>query len=185
MPRKTPRQKPHESEQSVGTPREFLHAIEGRFGPIVIDLAATAGNAVVPEYFGPGSPYGEDSLQQNWVRRGLSYLNPEFGYIPPWAKKAAVEGALGAQVALLVPASLGSDWYVDHVKDRAMVLILKPRLTFVGHSDQYPKDLMLCLFGPRWFGGVFHWYWDAEIQPQLPRRPESKILEMGALLAAA
>lgn len=183
--RKAPRQKPHESIQSVGTPRGFLHAVEARFGPIVIDLAAAPSNRVVEEWFGPGSPYGEDALARNWVRRGLSWLNPEFGYISPWAEKCASEAALGAQVALLVPASLGSDWYVDHIKDRAMTLILKPRLTFVGHSDQYPKDLMLCMFGPRWFGGVFHWFHEAADQPQLPRRPASQILDVTGVPFAA
>lgn len=181
MARKSPRQKPHESVQSVGTPRAFLRTLSRRFGRIVIDLAADGSNRVVREYYGPGSPWGTDSLARNWVRPGLCFLNPEFTYIMPWAAKSAQESRLGAQVALLTPASLGSDWWVKYVQPYALSLILKPRLTFIGHDTQYPKDLMLSLFGPRWFPAVRVWYHEEPDQPWLPDRRPSGILECGAL----
>jgi hypothetical protein len=43
--RTVPRQKPHQSEQDVGTPWELIRAVEARFGAIKFDLAATEENA--------------------------------------------------------------------------------------------------------------------------------------------
>jgi hypothetical protein len=50
---KMPRQKPTESKQDYGTPKDFLKAVEERFGVITFDLAAHKGNNVCPNYFAP------------------------------------------------------------------------------------------------------------------------------------
>lgn len=42
-----------DSKQDYSTPRRFLDAVEKRFGTIVFDLAAHAGNHIVPRYFAP------------------------------------------------------------------------------------------------------------------------------------
>lgn len=163
-----PKQKPHRSEQTVGTPRAFLIAIERRFGPIVIDLAATEDNRVCAEYLGPGSPLGWDSLLVPWRhQRGWQFLNPPFGDIAPWAQKCAEESAKGAHVLFLVPASVGSNWFNTWVRPHAYVFELTPRLTFVGHTQVYPKDLILCCYGPERFVGRDSWNWRATAIQQL------------------
>src|ERR1017187_9990574 len=48
-----PVQKPHSSKQAVGTPDDFLEALQKRFGKITIDLAAHKANHVVDRYFAP------------------------------------------------------------------------------------------------------------------------------------
>jgi phage N-6-adenine-methyltransferase len=159
-PRAMPAQQPGNSKQDYATPREFLDAVERRFGPIRFDLAAHHGNHVVENYYGPGSPKGEDSFKQNWsLLGGVLWLNPEFADIAPWAEKCKTDGAAGARVKMLVPASVGSDWFREHVHHRALVLALSPRLTFVGETDPYPKDLMLCAFGPWIAPGFDCWRW--------------------------
>ena len=144
------------SKQDYGTPPEFLEAVRLRFGPISFDLAATIENSVCGEWF-----YGptQDSLAQDWaLHDGLLWLNPPFANIAPWAEKSAACRHRRGWLLLLTPASIGTDWFAEHVKDNAIVLGLSPRLTFVGTTDPYPKDLMLSCFG---FGmsGFDTWRW--------------------------
>jgi phage N-6-adenine-methyltransferase len=137
------------SRQDWGTPREFLAAVERRFGRINWDLAAHAENHVVPSYFGPGSANGEDSLAQDWSQLGgVLFLNPPFANIEPWVAKASAECVSRTDWTLvLVPASIGTNWFAKHVQPFAHVLGLSPRIKFVGADDFYPKDLMLACYG--------------------------------------
>lgn len=153
-----PMQKPRgKSKQDYGTPREFIDAVEKRFGALAWDLACTRENAKAPSgYYFPES----DSLQQVWhALPGNLWLNPPFANIEPWAEKLRRECAWRQAFAfLLTPASIGSCWFADEVRDHAMVLGLSPRMTFAGEPDPYPKDLMLSVFG---FGlsGFHTWRW--------------------------
>lgn len=163
-----PAQKPHRSVQDVGTDPEFLPRVVERFGEITLDLAATADNFVglrsdaglEYSYCGPGAKY-EDALapQCSWITDGLAWLNPPFGVIMPWAKKAAEQSEWGARIALLVPASVGANWFNLYVRPYAYILELTPRLTFVGHKNAYPKDLILAYYSPERLIGRAAWDW--------------------------
>jgi hypothetical protein len=133
-----------DSVQEVSTPPEFLRAVEARLGmQITWDLAADASNHVADRWYGPGSRYGEDSLIAPWDGIGLGWLNPPFKMIKKFAAKCAVTTET---VAMLIPASVATNWYAELIHGRAMVTPLRPRLTFVGHKDPYPKDMMLCCY---------------------------------------
>jgi hypothetical protein len=159
-----PAQRPGRSEQVVATPRNFLITVEQKFGPIAFDLAANAENAVtnrdgqIGDYFGPGSIAGPDALALTWPACGLNWLNPPFGDIRPWAEKCVAEAARGARTLLLVPASVGAEWF-GVLREHAFIFELSPRITFVGHTGPYPKDLVLAYFGPEGFVGRAHWRW--------------------------
>lgn len=153
-----PAQKPHRSEQDVRTPPEFLVEVQERFGFIMWDLAATAENTVAAWHFGPGG-MSEDSLTAEWPRSGLLWLNPPYGNIAPWAKKCAQACELGSRIAMLVPASVGANWFNAWVRPYAYVFEITPRLTFVGHSHPYPKDLILAVYTPEGFVGRDSWHW--------------------------
>jgi phage N-6-adenine-methyltransferase len=157
-----PRQKPGLSVQSVGTPREFLDAVERRFGPITLDLAATSENKVCELHFGPGTTLrgGEDALDPkvSWAGRSLRFCNPPFGDIEPWAQKCAAERR-DAFIALLTPASVGSEWFAAHVHQKALVLALRPRIRFVNHEAGFPRDLLLNVYGPLVAPGFDLWRW--------------------------
>lgn len=159
--RKMPVQKPGQSEQTVGTPPEFVKACSARFGTVKLDLAATKENAVALVYLGPGSNLAEDSLTTSWanITRGIAFLNPPFDDIGPWAEKCVHESFQGARILLLVPASVGADWFNAWLRPRAYIFELSPRLTFVGHTSPYPKDMVLAYFGPEWFIGRAYWRW--------------------------
>lgn len=159
------------SKQDYQTPPEFIDAVAKRFGRPTFDLAATAGQQIlgVDHFFTPE----QDSLRQSWVNlrtpteddavARVAWLNPPFAKIAPWADKLTSECRwLRRWTLMLVPASVGSEWYAKHVHGKALVLGLSPRLTFVGERTPYPKDLMLVCVG---FGtvGFDTWRWDRAI----------------------
>ncbi len=163
----TPTQKRHRSEQVVSTPRDFIAAVQARFGPLVFDLAATRANSVcLGDYLGPGSSFVEDAFTPGFSWAGLgannpgySWLNPEYANIGPWAERCVTESAKGLHVLMLAPAAVGSEWFNAHVRPNAYVFELTPRLKFVGHAHAYPKDLILACFGPERFVGRASWRW--------------------------
>ena len=150
-----PRQKPGQSKQDYGTPIAFLHAVESRFGKIDFDLAARGDNCVTLDHYTPE----QDSLTQDWTLPGVrvAFLNPPFGDIEPWAAKLSTCALLPRWTLMLVPASVDSHWYRDHVLGKMMIWGI-PRMQFVGGESSYPKALMLCGagFGVHGFG---YWAW--------------------------
>ena len=148
--------KRHVSRQDIATPREFIKAVELRFGPIGLDLAAETHNKVTEDYIGPGSVLGEDSLEQPWgeFTRTNLWCNPEFEHIGLYAEKAASECRERSNwMFLLGPASVDSNWFNSHVLNKAFVMPLAPRITFVGQDEPYPKGLFLAAYG----FGVYGW----------------------------
>ncbi len=159
LPKLGPTMRKGRSKQNYGTPTAFIRAVEKRFGKIVCDLAAEAGNAKCERFYNAEV----DSLKQPWADAfptGLIWLNPPFANIAPWAAKCAAESSRRhGLIAMLTPASVGSDWFACHVNRQAMVLGLRPRLVFEGEENGYPKDLQLAVYG---FGlhGFDTWRWD-------------------------
>lgn len=154
----TPHQKPGKSRQDYETPPELLEAVVSLFGELHVDLAARADNAKAPVFVTPE----EDSLSISWERfyGQRCWLNPPFADITPWAKKCALESVTRRlEIFMLTPASIGSNWFAEHVHGRALVLALRPRLTFVGAKDPYPKDCMLSCFGARRWPSFDVWRW--------------------------
>lgn len=146
------------SKQDYETPDDFMEAVVMRFGAPMWDLAATAENAKAPHFITPE----ENSLAVTWRDRfRVCWLNPPFDNIAPWAKKCAAFGAppieLGYRILLLTPASVGSNWFRDHVHNKALVLAINGRLTFKGTDAPYPKDCILSVFGVAPGFDVWNW----------------------------
>lgn len=159
-----PKQKPGKSKQDYGTPKIFLDAVRKRlkikdFG---IDLAASMDNRVVPAHFDEG----QDSLKMDWATHldgEWGWLNPPFGKISPWVEKAAKESMNGAQIAMLVPASVGANWWATWVEPYAYQVFLNGRVTFVGEVAPFPKDSALLLYHPWGFLGHEIWHWKNQV----------------------
>lgn len=176
--RKMPAQNRHKSVQSVGTPPEFIQAAcrKLRIAYFSWDLAADVANTVTryhphtqgfERYFDKAT----DALVQDWTHGGhrfhqgyWNWLNPEFSNIAPWARKCVEEAERGACTAMLVPSSTGANWWNDYVHGYGYVLALRGRIKFLGHVDQYPKDLALILYTPTGFNGYDLWDWKAELK---------------------
>ena len=182
-----PKQQPATSEQSVQTPDVFVSAACRKLmiPEFNFDLAADSRNTKVRGETlidNDGAGYvrkrhfdrRDNALVQDWTLTEQfnryqappwSWLNPEFADIYPWAQKCVEEAARGAWIAMLVPSSTGTEWWNDCVHGYAYVLALRGRVKFVGHTNQYPKDLALCLYTPIGFNGMDIWPWRESLQP--------------------
>lgn len=158
-----PQQKPGKSNQSVQTPWELMQAIHELIGDtFAVDLAADETNTQAPSYIGEA----EDSLTVAWHKLSPGrwlWLNPPYKKIDPWVEKAMLTAVNvpSFKVAVLVPASVGSNWWRTHVHSWAQVYFLTPRVTFVGHTSPYPKDLALLIYRHNLWGGYNSWRWKA------------------------
>ncbi len=154
-----PKQKPHESEQSIGTPWDVVRAIERWRGEsFTVDLAADENNAKAPEFFAEA----DNSFTQDWHKlNGLLWLNPPFSNLGDWAEKRNAEAKRGARIVMLSPASVSTEWYAKHCHGNCRTVFLKPRIKFIGHKWLFPKDLMLTLWGIK-LPGYEIWDWRAQ-----------------------
>lgn len=156
-----PPQKPGRSRQDYQTPPEFLAAVKQRLyiGNFDIDVAASAENAVCHNYYDESM----NGLRNPWyvTQGGWAWCNPPYGNIRDWVSKAAFEAgpSHGASTAMLVPASVGSDWWKECVEPFAYQVFLNGRLTFVGETAPYIKDCALLLYTPWGFRGNEVWNW--------------------------
>lgn len=157
-PRVVPQQRPGKNDGVFVTPDLFIRAVKHYLAidEFVVDLAASVDNAKALRFLDEA----HDSLAFDWgfyAGKGWCWLNPPFSNIEPWVVKCAantIEGGLyqrgvpRVQIALLVPASIGSDWFTNYVEGYADIIPLKGRLSFDSRGP-YPKDCVLCLYGAR------------------------------------
>jgi site-specific DNA-methyltransferase (adenine-specific) len=146
-----PAQRPGRSKQDYSTPPEFIAAVLARLDidRFQHDFAATARNSKGETYWDRDI----DSLSVNaydWADvlgpQGWGWLNPPYATIQPWVRAAYNATKYGAHIAMLVPASVGSNWFKRYVHDHAQVLFLNGRIEFIP-GQPYPKDCMLILWG--------------------------------------
>mgnify|MGYP001581378225 CR=1 FL=1 len=142
----TPVQKPGLSKQDYRTPKAFLVAVKNKLKieKFVVDLAADEFNTVEPRFYSAE----DNALVQSWdwwSSGEWAWLNPPYANIRPWVEKAYL--ARG-HIAMLVPASVGANWWKEWVHRRAKVLFLNGRLAFMPDKPTwlYPKDCALLLY---------------------------------------
>lgn len=170
MPRKMPAQRPGRSETVVATPDDFMKEVKKYFGikAFDIDLAADRTNTKAKRFI----TKEQNALDHDfsWRRAILSrqtaWLNPPYDHIEPWVRKAA---QTGRSIFVLVPASVGSNWWRDWVDGTADVYLLNGRIKFVGHKTGYPKDLALLVYGGL-VTGYQVWDWKPKQQKKRTRR---------------
>lgn len=157
-----PVQKPGRSRQDYRTPQDLLHALKRRLGihEFAVDLAADKDSTVSPYFH---FTQEMDALVQDWnVAPGWGFCNPPYANIMPWVRKAEEE-SWHAQIAMLLPAGVGSNWWRDYVHDKAHVLLLNGRITFVGETLPYPKDCVILLYTNYAKGGYEVWNWRQDV----------------------
>lgn len=160
-----PAQKPGTSRQDYVTPDAFIVAVKRRLQieRFQHDFAADRSNAKAMTFFDATT----DALSvSHWEvslydKHGWGWLNPPFSNISPWARRCLETSQRGGHIALLVPAAVGANWYRDFIHRRALVLALNGRLAFMPDRPTwlYPKDCMLCLFGPSVRPDFDVWRW--------------------------
>ena len=140
----TPKQNPGQSKQDYATPTEFLRATQRLLGieTFSIDLAASQENTVATLFYDEAT----DSLAQDWRGiTGWAWLNPPYAHIESWVRKAWESKS---SIAVLIPASVGANWWRDWVHKKAEVHFLNGRLAFMRDRPKwlYPKDCALLLY---------------------------------------
>jgi len=167
MTRKRPQFNRHTSNQIVGTPEAFLDAVRA-WRPITIDLAASAHNAAAPVYITEEINSLADHI--DWTRLVepgcVGWLNPPFNNIRAFAEKCdwfADNCTPGATVTMLVPSGTSTNWWAELVHGRCIEVPIRPRLTFVGQTHTFPKELTLYMYGRNFDGqrlrGEAPWAW--------------------------
>ena len=120
------------------------------------DLAASAHNTKCEQYIDKA----KNTFKVKWYKlKGKLFLNPPYSNIKKFAAKCVRESKRGAHIFFLVPASVGSNWFRDHVFEHARVWFLNGRLKFIGHRQCYPKDLVLIEYTPKGDTGCKIWNW--------------------------
>ena len=178
----------NDSKQDYRTPADLMTACRKRFGPVGFDLAATASNAQHERYFAPSeivtvegkgkdrniirtphhdsAAYALDAFRHSWAeisrQFGLCWLNCEFGAIADWSARCKLEGNEGARILLLTPASVGANWFSDHVAGCADIYYMKGRPAFIA-GEVYNKDCMISHYGPGATGMTCVWDWRKDI----------------------
>ena len=165
-----PKQRPGKSKQDYHTPRELLDAVKKRLciRDFVCDLAASPENTACDAYI----TEAQDSLVTDWpiTHGGWCWLNPPFANIEPWVAKAANAAPHGTQTVMLLPASVGANWWKAFVEPYAYVSFLNGRLCFItdwreqGFTSKplYPKDCALLVYSNWGFRGHEIWTWSNE-----------------------
>lgn len=161
-----PKQRPGLSKQNYETPQEFVDLVKGRLKirEFTVDLAADKFNTKADFFYSEE----DDSLVQDWAQWvGMwCWCNPPYFDLEPWVAKAATEAQNGAQIAMLVPASVGANWWKTWVEPYAYISFLNGRLAFMPDKPNwlYPKDCALLLYTPWGFKGHEIWSWKAEME---------------------
>lgn len=126
------------------------------------DFAASKINAVCPRYFSRAQNALRDD--QDWraqlAEGEWGWLNPEFNNIEPYAERCYRLKQAGGQIAFLTPLS-SSNWMAKFVHNKARVLMINGRLSFMANGEPYPKDCMLSIFSndPKWTPRYDVWRW--------------------------
>jgi phage N-6-adenine-methyltransferase len=164
------------SSGDIWTPWKFIAAVQKKFGYLDWDLAASEVNRRATNWIDEA----QNSLTVDWHELGgLQWLNPPYSNIAPWAMKCAAQSwrpkvdtiNAGAQILLLVPGSIGANWYWNWVEPYADVYSIG-RLVFDNCFDRktgapvkttYPKDLILCHYYNRQsYREMKRWRWEED-----------------------
>lgn len=174
-----PAQKPRRSKQDYETPWEFVGKVKTVLGikRFAVDFAASGENAKGLGWYNEQ----DNALDEKFVwyrdldRADWGWLNPPFTDIAPWAAKSLETSFYDRCIAMLTPASVGSNWFNQYVHKQAYVLALNGRIAFDPEHPNwgYPKDCMLSLFGVG--AGFDTWRWATEPFPsELRARLETR-----------
>ncbi len=147
-----PKQKPGRSKQNYATPADFIEAVKNKYKikEFSHDFAADQFNSKALTFFSELNN-ALDYTPIEWARLTLNewgWLNPPYTKIGLWAAHSNKVAQLGGKLLMLVPASVGSNWFHQFVHSQFNVVFLNGRIHFDPDNPTwgYPKDCMLVEF---------------------------------------
>ena len=140
----------------------MLDELDAEFG-FALDAAATAGHEAFPgrPHFGPGSPLGEDALEEDWAETArrqaqitggvplvlAAFNNPPYSKIAgrgegilAWHRKAWQESREGLSTVLLCPPHPGRRWFHHYAVRADEVRVYRRRIGFIDPETGLPVD---------------------------------------------
>jgi phage N-6-adenine-methyltransferase len=105
------------------TPKDLVAGIVEKYGPIVLDVAATKANAVAPRFI----TKEQNALASDWIllagdEPGIIFDNPPFSKPnkPAFIQHAIDTARRGRTVANVVPANMRDRWLHEKVLSRVV-----------------------------------------------------------------
>jgi site-specific DNA-methyltransferase (adenine-specific) len=117
-----------------------------RFGPFMLDVAATPTNAKAPRFF----TLLDNGLAQSWhVDSGAVWCNPPYSDVEAWIAKGLEESARGVVVVFLLPARTDTRWFhmVLAAQSRCRILFARGRLRFGDAKSSAPFPSVVVVMG--------------------------------------
>ncbi|GAF81494.1 unnamed protein product [marine sediment metagenome] len=136
------------NRQNWRTPQWLFDALNERFGPFVLDAAASKENALCKRYH---DGVRSDGLSNSWMDR--TFCNPPFSHAGDWVEKAWGERTAMCRSVLLLPVGCSQAWFHDWVLRSKTAHILYPtkRISFLlpdgTPTKNADRDTMIVTFG--------------------------------------
>lgn len=123
------------------TPADLYSFLNFKFGPFILDPAASSENHKCPLFF----TEEDDALTKDWTSD--AFLNPPYSKLKAFCAKAFGESQKhGIRVCLLTPARTDTKAFHDYLKHGTLIFV-KGRIKFVGASAGAPFPSLVTIFG--------------------------------------
>jgi len=142
------------------TPTEFYDKLNRKFG-FTLDPCATHENNKCDKYY----TIEDDGLSHSWKGETV-FVNPPYGHVGKWVKKAYQESTEnGATVVMLIPSRTDTKYWHDYIMQSASAIyFIKGRLKFynqvivdfTGKTELSPApfpSVVVVFSGLRWSPG--------------------------------
>ena len=134
------------------TPQGFFNKLDKTYR-FTLDPCSTPKTAKCKKYYTPE----DDGLTKSW-RDEIVFVNPPYGNIKDWVKKAHDESINNnAVVVMLIPARTDTRYWHDYIMEEAdSIYFVKGRLKFGNSPNSAPFPSAVVVFDRRrfkWVGG--------------------------------
>jgi len=94
---------------------------------------------------------GDDGLECDWTRYGLTFVNCPYGrgITSKWTAKCAVQGQHGAEIVALLPCRPATAWWCTNVLKSQAIAFHDGRVRFAGAKSGAPFPSALAYWGKR------------------------------------
>ena len=134
------------------TPQSFFNKLDKAY-KFTLDPCSTQKTAKCKKYYTPE----DNGLTKSWENE-IVFVNPPYGNIKDWVKKAHDESINNnAVVVMLIPARTDTRYWHDYIMEEAdSIYFIKGRLKFGNSPNSAPFPSAVVVFNRRrfkWVGG--------------------------------
>lgn len=164
------------------TPKDLFDKVNLAIGGFQVDAAANQDNHLVDRWYGPGSDLGTDALAvPQWL--SPAWVNPPYlkgKAWEAWLDKMVAQAKSGVEVAALLPANVGTQWWYTYVVgSKADIMFLVGRVPFTIPGRDKPSqpnhDSAIVCFANNSAGRIMWWDWRNDVRTET--EPETDAVE--------